>query len=572
MKKILITGAGSYIGTSFEKYMAQWPDQYCVDTVDLVDGTWREMSFSGFDCIYHVAGIAHIKETKQNADLYFAIDRDLAVEVAQKAKQEGVSQFIFPSSMSVYGIEEGVISRATVPSPKTNYGRAKLEAEYGILDLRDDGFKVAIMRPPMVYGDGCKGNYQKMIKIAKLVPFFPDYQNRRSMLHVDRLSAFVKMLIDEERDGLFLPQNPEFVCTSKMLQEIGKDLGKNIRLFKFMNPAFQLLVWYTKVGKKAFGNLRYTMGSDMPKPEYESTKDPTRTKKILITGANSYIGTNFEKYVRKWNGRYQVDTVDTVSDSWKQMNFSAYDCVYHVAGIAHSDGGHLDESRKARYYKINRDLTIEVAQKAKAEGVKQFIFMSSAIVYGASAHVGMQKIITKDTPTNPANCYGDSKVQAELGLMPMNDDQFKVVILRPPMIYGPGCKGNYPILSKLAKKLPVFPAVKNQRSMLYIENLAEFVRLMIENEEQGIFWPQNAMYSNTTQLVRLIAKVNKKNIAVIHGFAWILKLLSPVIPMIDKAFGSLTYDMKLSEYKQDYRVCTLEESIFITERKHEIRN
>ena len=178
-------------------------------------------------------------------------------------------------------------------------------------------------------------------------------------------------------------------------------------------------------------------------------------KKILITGANSYIGTSFERYMAQWPDQYQVDTVDMIDGSWREKDFSQYDCVYHVAGIAHSDTGNVSEERKAFYYQINTDLTEETAKKAKAEGVKQFIFMSSAIVYGDSAPIGKTKVITADTPVSPANFYGDSKVQAENRILPLNDDSFKVVILRPPMIYGPGSKGNYPILSKLAQKLPV---------------------------------------------------------------------------------------------------------------------
>ena len=287
--------------------------------------------------------------------------------------------------------------------------------------------------------------------------------------------------------------------------------------------------------------------------------------KILITGANSYIGTSFEHYVQKWKGRYQVDTVDTVSGSWRKMNFAGYDCIFHVAGIAHSDGGHLDERKKGTYYQINTDLAIEVAKKAKADGVKQFIFMSSSIVYGTSAHVGQRRVITADTPTNPANFYGDSKVQAEVGLLPLNDDSFKMVILRPPMIYGPGCKGNYPVLAKLATKIPFFPAVDNQRSMLYIENLLEFVRLMVENEEQGIFWPQNAEYSNTTEMVSLIAKAHGKKVALIPGFTWALKLLGRMTVLVDKAFGSFCCDQEMSSYKQNYCIVNLADSIKETE-------
>ena len=274
-------------------------------------------------------------------------------------------------------------------------------------------------------------------------------------------------------------------------------------------------------------------------------------KKILITGANSYIGTSIERYLAQWPQQYQVDTVDMVDGSWSERSFAGYDAVFHVAGIAHSDTGNVSEERKALYYKVNTDLTVETAKKAKAEGVGQFIFMSSAIVYGDSAPIGQQKVITADTPLAPANFYGDSKVQAEKGILPLNDDDFHVVVLRPPMIYGPGSKGNYPVLSKLAQKLPVFPKVANQRSMLYIGNLAEFVRLMIENREQGIFWPQNGEYSNTTELVRLIANAQGKNILIVPGLGWALKLLGHATGLVNKAFGSLSYDMELSRYRED---------------------
>lgn len=289
-------------------------------------------------------------------------------------------------------------------------------------------------------------------------------------------------------------------------------------------------------------------------------------KKILITGANSYIGTSFEKYMAQWPKKYQVDTVDMIDGTWREKDFSTYDCVYHVAGIAHSDSGKISPEKAKLYYAVNTDLTIETAKKAKADGVKQFIFMSSAIVYGESAPIGKSKMITKDTPVSPANSYGDSKVQAENGILPLNDDNFKVVILRPPMIYGPGSKGNYPVLSKLAQKLPVFPKVDNQRSMLFIDNLMEFVRLMVENEEQGIFWPQNAEYSNTTELVKLIAQTHGKKIVIIPGLTWALKLLSHCTGLVNKAFGSLSYDMGLSIYKADYRKHALAESIELTEK------
>jgi len=290
-------------------------------------------------------------------------------------------------------------------------------------------------------------------------------------------------------------------------------------------------------------------------------------KKILITGANSYIGTSFEKYIKEnYPDEYIVDTVDMIDGSWREKSFAGYDSVFHVAGIAHSDGGKTSEEKAKLYYAVNTNLTIETAQKAKEDGAKQFIFMSSAIVYGNSAPIGKNKIITKDTPVAPANCYGDSKVQAENGLNELADDNFKVVILRPPMIYGKGSKGNYPTLAKFAKKSPFFPYVKNERSMLYIGNLVEFVRLMIENEESGVFFPQNAEYSNTSQMVKEIGAVHGKKVRLVKGFTWVLKILSAFTRLINKAFGSLTYEQSMSEYRQEYRIMSLKESIEATEK------
>ena len=290
--------------------------------------------------------------------------------------------------------------------------------------------------------------------------------------------------------------------------------------------------------------------------------------RILITGANSYVGASFADYLAQpeFAGMYQVDTLDMVGDVWRSYDFSGYDVVYHVAGIAHSDNGKISEERAKLYYAVNADLAVECAKRAKGAGVKQFIFMSSAIVYGDSTSIGKEKLITRDTPVSPANCYGDSKVQAENGLLPLDCESFKVVILRPPMIFGKGSRGNYPLLSKLARKLPVFPKVKNCRSMLYIGNLVEFVRLMVENGERGTYWPQNPQYSNTSDVVATIAKVHGKRCVLIPGFGWALKLFAHANGLVNKAFGNFVYDQSMSMYKMPYQKYTLTEAIERTER------
>lgn len=289
-------------------------------------------------------------------------------------------------------------------------------------------------------------------------------------------------------------------------------------------------------------------------------------KKILITGAGSYVGGSVEAYLQKWPERYRVDTLDMIGDGWKNSSFRGYDAVLHVAGIVHREKAKHDPAMAELYDRVNHRLAVETAEKARQEGVGQFLFMSTCSVYGLTAPVGQVVTITKDTPLAPVDHYGRSKALAEKGLQALAREDFRLVILRPPIIYGKGCKGNYVTMAKLARKLPVFPRVNNRRSMLYMDNLSELIRLIIDNGDSGIFCPQNNEYTNTSEMVAMIAKANGRKIWQIKGFGWALKLLSPMTTMVDKAFGSLCYDRSISDYPHNYCVATLEESILATEK------
>ena len=285
-------------------------------------------------------------------------------------------------------------------------------------------------------------------------------------------------------------------------------------------------------------------------------------KRILITGKDSYIGSNFKKYLEQYPNDYYVEELDVRDDSWKDYDFSTFDVVYHVAGLAHSTP---DESQRELYYRVNTDLTYEVALKAKESKVKQFIFMSSIIVYG-SGTIGEDRVITKDTTLTPDNFYGDSKKQAEIKIKPLEDENFKIVIVRPPMIYGPQSKGNYPLLAKFAKKTPIFPTLKNQRSMLFLGNLMEFIKLMIDDEERGIFLPQNKEYVSSYELIKIISKLYNHKIWFTGLFNPFIRLLNKQV-YINKVFGNLTIDKELSKYKDNYNIFALEESVRLTEVK-----
>ncbi|MBO6357943.1 NAD-dependent epimerase/dehydratase family protein [Enterococcus casseliflavus] len=257
-------------------------------------------------------------------------------------------------------------------------------------------------------------------------------------------------------------------------------------------------------------------------------------KRILITGANSYIGTSFENFMAQFGEDYQIDTIDMRGNSWREKDFSGYDSLIHVAGIVH-----VKEKNDQLYYQVNRDLAVETAKKAKKDGVKQFIFFSSMSIYGMDTGV-----ITKETKPNPKNAYGKSKLAAEELLRELQADDFQICVLRPPMIYGPNSVGNYPRLAKLAKKTPIFPKVNNQRSMLYIGNLSAFLKLMIDTTLSGTFHPQNKEYVNTSEMVKLIAKTNRKKLYLVPGFSGIITIFSSQVSTLRKVFGTLVYDEK----------------------------
>ena len=282
-------------------------------------------------------------------------------------------------------------------------------------------------------------------------------------------------------------------------------------------------------------------------------------KKILITGAGSYVGENVRNYILLTSSDFQIDAVDTMNEAWKKADFSQYDVVFHVAGIAEVNG---KKGMEQLYYKVNTDLTIEIAKHAQANGVKQFIFMSSMIVYKETQSL-KGNIITPEAQPAPNGVYGDSKLKAEEGLKDVakGEGRMKMCILRPPMIYGPNSKSNLLRLGRLGTKVPFFPNWRNKRSMLYIDNLGEFVKQAVLRELEGTFYPQNRELSATVDIIRFFAKAAGHRI-------WVTKLLNPfvwlgsfVLQPVNKMFADSYYVPEMSEYGFEYQIVSFEESL-----------
>lgn len=276
-------------------------------------------------------------------------------------------------------------------------------------------------------------------------------------------------------------------------------------------------------------------------------------KKVLVTGEFGYIGSKFKEWTKKNSDKKIVlEFISVRDDSWKNIDFSIYDSVLHLAGIAHVS---RNPKLQSMYYEVNRDLTIELAKKSKQDKVKQFIFMSSIIVYGD------QKKITNETIPCPIDFYGDSKLQAEKILKKMETKDFNIAVIRPPMVYGEKCKGNFSKLMKISTKISIFPNIVNHRSMIYIDNLCNFLCEIIKNNEKGVFFPQNANYISTINIIKEINRIKNRRIFLLNTFNPLINILFQKNTFFKKIFGDLTYDQSMSVYKESYQKISFEDSI-----------
>lgn len=293
---------------------------------------------------------------------------------------------------------------------------------------------------------------------------------------------------------------------------------------------------------------------------FQNKEKIMETKRILLNGKNSYIGKSFIKHWSENENDYVIDELRVRGENWGKFNFTPYDSVFHISGIAHNSE---DPKLKELYYEVNRDLTVEIALQAKESGVKQFIIMSSMIIFGNE--LSGKTFIGFDTKSNPDNFYMESKLQAEIELRKIEESNFKVAIIRPPMVYSANSKGNYLLLAKLAKKTPIFPDYTNKRSMLYVGNLCRFVTLIIKNDDSGTYYFQNSEYIQKSKMVKQIAETHKHSLVLTKVLKFTFDKMFR-LNIIKKDFGDLYYDQTMSHYdKGVYQQINFAESIGLTE-------
>jgi len=254
-KKVLIVGENSYIGKRLTQELTS--HHVLVVLVGARNQEWKKLSFKDYDSVVIAAALVHKKETKESWPLYQQINCEMPVAIAKKAKRAGVSQVVFLSSMSVFGNSYEKITKETEPKPESFYGKAKYQAEQELKELENKEFHLAIVRPPMVYGEGCPGNYKRLKKLAQYTLFFPDTKNKRSMIEVGNLAEQLAEIILCQKNGIFHPQDADYVNTAQMVKKIREEMGKKTWLFSWMNWILIPLSHKNRVVRKVFGNLWY---------------------------------------------------------------------------------------------------------------------------------------------------------------------------------------------------------------------------------------------------------------------------------------------------------------------------
>jgi len=288
--------------------------------------------------------------------------------------------------------------------------------------------------------------------------------------------------------------------------------------------------------------------------------------KVVITGVSGFVGTNLSSYLL--NSGYEVCSLSLRGPLWKNDFPHVADALIHLAGKAHDTANSTEDTE---YFRINKELTIELFQYFLQSNIRDFFYFSSVKAVADT----VENILDEDIVGNPITAYGISKYEAEQYLlaqkMPANKRLF---IVRPCMIHGPGNKGNLNLLYKIVQKGFPWPlaSFENQRSFLNIDNLNYLIEQMIVTEElkSGIYNLADDESLSTNDLVTLIAEVlglKKKLWHIPISFVQLVVKLGDIIPfpLNSERLKKLTESYVVSNNK-------IKESLGIDELPHSIEN
>lgn len=260
-KTLMITGASGFIGRNFiEKYK----DRYNIIPVSLLKTKPEEIKFKKVDTVLHLAALVH-QMNGAPREKYFEVNTELTRKIAEAAKKNKVKHFVFYSTVAVYGThgslnEKLILTKESKVNPKTPYAQSKWEAEKILENLESNNFKISILRPPMVYGKNCPGNMKRLEKLVKVVPILPfgNDENKRTLVHINKLLEITKEVIDKEISGIIIPKNDEDMSIKEIVEEIIKKENKKIYLVKVPKICLWLLYKLKEdIVRSLYGDLRF---------------------------------------------------------------------------------------------------------------------------------------------------------------------------------------------------------------------------------------------------------------------------------------------------------------------------
>lgn len=275
-------------------------------------------------------------------------------------------------------------------------------------------------------------------------------------------------------------------------------------------------------------------------------------KNVLITG-KAGLSSTVKEYLL--SGGINAECLDVFGDNWKEENFSGYDTIVHVAGVVPGTNTKTDD-----FYSVNTKKTADIAKKAKADGIRHFVFLSSMAVYGVSQKMNEQDgTVDADTPCKPDSDYGKSKLLAENELRKYEDNDFSVALIRVPSIYGEGKTDYIDQYRYLADKLPFIPVCFTglKKSVICVENLCELIRLIVENNTFGIVCPDDGPFS-AVDFCSAIYPQKRKSILAGKIIEFFLRKNDRIVDY----YGAVCYSPKASNiFGGEYRKTSLPEGV-----------
>ena len=281
---ILVTGSSGYIGSNF---INAFKNKYNFFKFSLQENSIDTLDFKNTDIVLHCAALVHQK-TEYDYEKYYDINVQYPITLAKKAKNYGVTHFIFISTIAVYGEECELLTEDTKCNPITPYGKSKLEAEKQLLALADNNFIVSIVRPPMVYGKNAPGNINSLTGLLKKVPILPfaAIRNQRSFIYIGNLIYLIDCIIVKNVNGIFLASDDKSLSTTYLIKHIAKALNRSIYLVQVpLFPTF-LKILKPSLYKRLYGNLMVDNNLTKKTLDYSNPYTIEDGIKYMIHGEN----------------------------------------------------------------------------------------------------------------------------------------------------------------------------------------------------------------------------------------------------------------------------------------------